>query len=292
MDKKISRHEWKSNLLPALVMAGPVTLVLVFLVAVPLVYVGVMSFCSIDEYYNVVFKFSTGNYVRLLNADYLKIYGQSLAVALITTVLCILIEYPFSYLIARTKSKRKTLLYMLVIIPFWTNSLIRIYGWRTFLGTNGWLNELLQFLHLTGEPVDFLFKQGTTVLGMVYCLIPFMILPLYTAIEKLDGSLLEASADLGARPFATFFQVILPLTSSGIFSGSIMVFIPCLGYFFVADILGGGNSDVIGNLIERQFQSGNNWPLGAALSIILIVMTLVLVKLYQKVGGDMQSLGT
>lgn len=292
MDKKISRHEWKSNLLPALVMAGPVTLVLVFLVAVPLVYVGVMSFCSIDEYYNVVFKFSTENYVRLLNADYLKIYGQSLAVALITTVLCILIGYPFSYLIARTKSKRKTLLYMLVIIPFWTNSLIRIYGWRTFLGTNGWLNELLQFLHLTGEPVDFLFKQGTTVLGMVYCLIPFMILPLYTAIEKLDGSLLEASADLGARPFATFFQVILPLTSSGIFSGSIMVFIPCLGYFFVADILGGGNSDVIGNLIERQFQSGNNWPLGAALSIILIVMTLVLVKLYQKVGGDMESLGT
>lgn len=291
MDKKISRHEWKSNLLPALVMAGPVTMVLVFLVAVPLVYVGVMSFCSIDEYYNVVFKFSTENYVRLLNADYLKIYGQSLVVALITTVLCILIGYPFSYLIARTKSKRKTLLYMLVIIPFWTNSLIRIYGWRTFLGTNGWLNELLQFLHLTGEPVDFLFKQGTTVLGMVYCLIPFMILPLYTAIEKLDGSLLEASADLGARPFATFFQVILPLTSSGIFSGSIMVFIPCLGYFFVADILGGGNSDVIGNLIERQFQSGNNWPLGAALSIILIVMTLVLVKLYQKVGGDMDNLG-
>ncbi len=292
MDKKISRHEWKSNLLPALVMVGPVTLVLVFLVAVPLLYVGVMSFCSIDEYYNVVFKFSAENYARLLNADYLKIYGQSLVVAFITTVLCILVGYPFSYLIARTKSKRKTLLYMLVIIPFWTNSLIRIYGWRTFLGTNGWLNELLQFLHLTGEPVDFLFQQGTTVLGMVYCLIPFMILPLYTAIEKLDGNLLEASADLGARPFATFFQVILPLTSSGIFSGSIMVFIPCLGYFFVADILGGGNSDVIGNLIERQFQSGNNWPLGAALSIILIVVTLVLVKIYQKIGGDLESLGT
>ena len=164
-------------------------------------------------------------------------------------------------------------------------------GWRTFLGTNGWLNNVLQFLHLTSEPVDFLFKQGTTVLGMVYCLIPFMVLPLYTAIEKLDTSLLEASSDLGARPVATFFQVILPLTSSGIFSGSIMVFIPCLGYFFVADILGGGNSDVIGNLIERQFQSGNNWPLGAALSIILIVVTLILVKLYQKLGGDMESLG-
>ena len=180
---------------------------------------------------------------------------------------------------------------MLLIIPFWTNSLIRIYGWRTFLGTNGWLNTALQFLHITNEPAAFLYKQGTTILGMVYCLIPFMVLPLYTAIEKLDGSLLEASSDLGARPFTTFWKVILPLTSGGIFSGSIMVFIPCLGYFFVSDILGGGNSDVIGNLIERQFQSGNNWPLGAALSIILIAITLILVKLYQKMGGDMESLG-
>ena len=144
---------------------------------------------------------------------------------------------------------------------------------------------------LVSQPVDFLYKQGTTILGMVYCLIPFMILPLYTAIEKLDDSLLEASSDLGARPVSTFFEVILPLTSSGIFSGSLMVFIPCLGYFFVSDILGGGNSDVIGNLIERQFQSGNNWPLGAALSIILIVVTLILVKIYQKLGGDMESLG-
>ena len=208
-----------------------------------------------------------------------------------TTILCILIGYPFSYIIARTKSKRKQLLYMLVIIPFWTNSLIRIYGWRTFLGTNGWLNTVLQFLHVIDEPINFLYNRGTTILGMVYCLIPFMILPLYTAIEKLDGSLLEASSDLGARPVSTFFEVILPMTSSGIFSGSIMVFIPCLGYFFVSNILGGGNSDVIGNLIERQFKSGNNWPLGAALSIILIVITLILVKIYQKAGGDMDSLG-
>ena len=287
----MSKHEWKSNALSSIVTVGPVTLLLVLLVAIPLIYVAVMSFCSIDDYYNVVFQFTTKNYARLVNVDYLKIYGQSLVIAAITTILCILIGYPFSYLIARTKSKKKKLLYMLVIIPFWTNSLIRIYGWRTFLGTNGWLNNVLQFLHLTSEPVDFLFKQGTTVLGMVYCLIPFMVLPLYTAIEKLDTSLLEASSDLGARPVATFFQVILPLTSSGIFSGSIMVFIPCLGYFFVADILGGGNSDVIGNLIERQFQSGNNWPLGAALSIILIVVTLILVKLYQKLGGDMERLG-
>ena len=291
MEKKHSKHQWKSNTLPALVTVGPVALMLILLVAIPLIYVAVMSFCTTDNYYNVVFQFSAENYKNLLSPDYVRIYGQSIVIALLTTVLCILIGYPFSYIIARTKSKKKQLLYMLVIIPFWTNSLIRIYGWRTFLGANGWLNNILQTLHLTDAPVDFLYKQGTTVLGMVYCLIPFMILPLYTAIEKLDGTLLEASSDLGAKPFSTFFEVILPLTSSGIFSGSIMVFIPCLGYFFVANILGGGNSDVIGNLIERQFKSGNNWPLGAALSIILIVVTLILVKIYHKLGGDLVSLG-
>ena len=169
--------------------------------------------------------------------------------------------------------------------------MIRIYGWRSFLGTSGWLNSFLMKVHLIQEPLDLLYKNGTTILGMVYCLIPFMILPLYTAIEKLDDSLLEASSDLGAHPAKTFVNVVLPLTAGGIFSGSLMVFIPCLGYFFVSDILGGGNSDVIGNLIERQFQSGNNWPLGAALSIVLILVTLIIVKIYQRLGGDMDALG-
>ena len=183
------------------------------------------------------------------------------------------------------------LYYILVIIPFWTNSLIRIYGWRSFLGEYGWLNNTLMVLHLVSEPVEFLYNRGTTILGMVYCLFPFMVLPLYTSIEKLDENLLEASQDLGARKIKTLVHIILPLTAGGIFSGCIMVFIPTLGYFFVSDILGGGNADVIGNLIERQFQSGNNWPLGSALSIILIVLTLALVKLYQKCGGDMENFG-
>ena len=291
MKEKKTKHSFRAKTLPALVMVGPVTITMILLIAVPLIYVAVMSFCTIDEFYNVTFRFSIENYTRLANADYLKIYLQSIVIALVTTLLCILIGYPFSYLIARTKSKKKKILYMLVIIPFWTNSLIRIYGWRTFLGTSGWLNSLLLALHVTKESVEFLYRTQTTILGMVYCLIPFMILPLYTAIEKLDGSLLEASSDLGARPVKTFIKIILPLTSSGIFSGSLMVFIPCLGYFFVSDILGGGNTDVIGNLIERQFGSGNNWPLGAALSIILILVTLLLVKIYQKLGGDMESLG-
>lgn len=288
---KKSKHEFKSNTLPAIVTVGPVALLLLFLVVAPLIFVVVMSFCQTDEFYNVVYKFTAGNYAKLISADYLKIYVQSLVIAFITTVLCVLIGYPFAYIIARAKSNKKQLFYMLVIIPFWTNSLIRIYGWRTFLGSSGWLNKLLLMLHLINEPVDFLYKTGTTVLGMVYCFIPFMVLPLYTAIEKLDGSLLEASSDLGAKPFKTLIEVIIPLTSSGIFSGCLMVFIPCLGYFFVSNILGGGNTDMIGNLIERQFKSANNWPLGAALSIILILVTLILVKIYQKLGGDMDSLG-
>lgn len=291
MKNKKTKHELRANTIPALLTVGPVTVLMILLVAVPLVYVGVMSFCSLDEFYNVTYNFTFDNYLRLINADYIKIYVQSIVIALVTTLICIVIAYPFSYIIARTKSKKKQLLYMLVIIPFWTNSLIRVYGWRTFLGTSGWLNGILTALNIVEEPLDFLFKRGTTILGMVYCLIPFMVLPLYTAIEKLDASLLEASSDLGAKPYKTFIEVILPLTSSGIFSGSIMIFIPCLGYFFISDILGGGNSDVIGNLIERQFQSGNNWPLGAALSIILIVVTLILVKIYQRMGGDMESLG-
>lgn len=286
-----TKHEFKSNILPAMVTVGPVSLLLMFLVVAPLIFVAVMSFCETDEYYNVVYSFTLENFSKLLSVDYLKIYARSMLISLMTTVLCVLIGYPFAYVIARTKSKSRQLLYMLVIIPFWTNSLIRIYGWRSFLGNSGWLVKALQYLHIIQEPVDFLYKTGTTVLGMVYCFVPFMVLPLYTAIEKLDGSLLEASSDLGARPFHTLFEVILPLTSSGIFSGCIMVFIPCLGYFFVSNILGGGNTDMIGNLIERQFKSANNWPLGAALSIILILLTLLLVKLYQKLGGDMENLG-
>ncbi len=281
----------KKSVVPPGIMIGPVVLWLGFFIVIPLLYVFVMSFCRLDDHYNIVFQFTFDNYIGLFDPDYLKIYAQSLLIAMITTIICIVLAYPFTFLIARTKSKKKTFFYMLVIIPFWTNSLIRIYGWRTFLGAEGWLNGMLQKLNITSEPIEFLFNRGTTIFGMVYCLFPFMVLPLYTAIEKIDGNLLEASSDLGARKVQTFLKVIFPLTASGIFSGSIMVFIPTLGYFFVSNILGGGNSDVIGNLIQRQFQSGNNWPFGATLSIILIIITLLLVKLYQKCGGDMENFG-
>jgi spermidine/putrescine transport system permease protein len=273
-----------------LVMVAPVTAVLLFLVLVPLVYVAVISFCQVDAGYNIVFSFTAKNYASLLDKSYLSIYANSLVVAFVTTLIALLLAYPFAYKIARMKSRAKIVLYMLVVIPFWTNSLIRIYGWRSILGPQGLFNNILMRLGLTQQPVEFLFTRGAVILGMVYTLFPFMVLPLYTAIEKLDGALLEASGDLGAKPWKSFIGVTLPLTAAGIFSGCIMVFIPTLGFFFVADILGGGKNAMIGNIIEQQFQGGNNWPLGAALSIILILVTLLLVKIYQNLGDKVEDM--
>lgn len=284
-------HRIRAKIIPIITMVSPVTLWMVLLIAVPLIYVVVISLCKIDSNYNIVYQFTLENYKSLLDPSYIQIYGNSIWIAFLTTGICLLLAYPFAYFISRIFAGNKAILYMLVIIPFWTNSLIRIYGWRTLLGATGWLNNLLQAMGLIHEPIEFLFNRGTVIFGMVYTLFPFMVLPLYTAIEKLDQNLLEASGDLGAKPWKTLIHVIIPLTASGIFSGAIMVFIPTLGYFFVADILGGGNSQLIGNLIERQFQSGNNWPLGSALSIILIAITLLLVTAYQKLGGDMENLG-
>lgn len=189
----MKKHQWRANTLPSLVTVGPVTLWLLFFVAVPLIYVGVMSFCSLDQYYNVTFQFTLDNYKRLFDVNYIKIYGQSVLIAFFTTIICILVAYPFSFLIARTKSKKKMILYMLVIIPFWTNSLIRIYGWKTFLGTTGWLNTALQFLHITSEPLELLFHRGTTVLGMVFELFEEAGLP------KGCANLLQGDAEVGTE---------------------------------------------------------------------------------------------
>lgn len=287
----MTKHKLKSNIIPGITTVGPITLWLSFLVVIPLLYVVVMSFCKVDSNYNIVFEFTLKNYKDLFDPSYMEIYSNSLIIAFLTTAICLILAYPFAYVIARVTKGKKVILYMMVIIPFWTNSLIRIYGWRTFLGTQGWLNDGLMALHIIKEPIEFLFNRGAVILGMVYALFPFMVLPLYTTIEKLDDSLLEASSDLGAKWWKTLINITIPLTASGIFSGCIMVFIPTLGFFFVSDILGGGNSQMIGNLIERQFQGSNNWPFGAALSIVLIGITLLLVKLYQKLGGDMESLG-
>ncbi len=283
-------HKFRSKTLPLFISVSPVTVWLLLLVAAPLIYVFFLSFLSTDGY-NVVFRFTFTNYIDLLNPTYLEIYSNSFLLALATTLVCILFGYPFAYSMARANKRKKILMMIMLMIPFWTNSLIRLNGWKTLLGKTGFLNSFLTTSGLIDQPIEILYTRGAVVLGMVYVLFPYMVLPLFASIDKLDVSLLEASNDLGANKIKTFFNVTFPLTSPGIFSGTILVFIPCLGYFFVSDIMGGGKSQLIGNLIENQFKAANNWPLGAALSMLLILLIILLVTIYKKTGGDLKDLG-
>ena len=276
-------------MVPAFVTVSPVTIWMILLIGLPLLYVLFLSFMSTDGY-SVVYKFNVQNYTKLLDPTYMKIYINSLIIAILSTFFCVILGYPFAYKMAKAQGKKKVFMMIFLMIPFWTNSLIRLYGWRTLLGKSGVFSTLLQATGLVNAPVELMYTRGAVLLGMVYILFPFMVLPLYAAIEKLDWSLLEASSDLGAKRARTFFKITLPLTSSGIFAGSIMVFIPTLGFYFVSDIMGGGNQQLIGNLIETQFNSGNNWPLGSTLSIGLILLTLILVGIYKTCGGKMEDL--
>lgn len=287
---KRSRHELKSRTLPMLIMVSPVTLWMILLIAVPLAYVLFISFCTTDASHNIVVHFSLQNYAQLFDPLYLGIYANSLFIAAVSTIVCILLGYPFAYTMASAGRVKKTVMMMFLMLPFWTNSLIRIYGWRTILGTSGVLNSILKGIGLIQQPLDILYTPFAIILGMVYTLFPFMVLPIFTSIDKLDRTLLEAAGDLGAKRWRAFLHVTLPLTASGIFAGSIMVFIPVLGFFFVADLMGGGTDQMIGNLIERQFKAAYNWPLGAALSIVLIVLTIVMVRIYTRTNGDMKNL--
>ncbi len=277
--------------LPVISTVSPVSIWLLILIAIPLMYVLVLSFLTRGADGNVRLAFTVENYAKLLDPDYIQIYLMSLLIAFATTVISVLLSYPFAYHMANGSQRKKAVMMLLVIIPFWTNSLIRLYGWKTILGNEGVLNRLLIAAGIIEKPLEILFTVPAIILGMVYTLLPFMILPVYATIEKLDRTLLEAANDLGARRAAAFFQVTLPLTASGIFAGSIMVFIPALGYFFVSDLMGGGNTMLIGNLIKNQFYTAQNWPLGAALSVILIVITLLIVRTYISLGGSMDDLG-
>lgn len=283
-------YRLRNKTIPLLTTVSPVAVWLVLLVAAPLLYVLFLSFMSTDGY-NVVFRFTIDNYKNLLNPTYMEIYANSFIIAFFTTLICILAGYPFAYHMARAGKRKKTIMMVMLMVPFWTNSLIRLNGWKTILGKTGFVNTLLLDLGIRKEPVEILYTRGAVLLGMVYILIPYMILPLFASIDKLDHSLLEASNDLGAGKVKTFLHVTLPLTFAGIFSGSIMIFIPSLGYFFVSDIMGGGKSQLIGNLIENQFKAANNWPLGASLSMMLIFLILIMVTVYKKSGGNMEDLG-
>ena len=222
---------------------------------------------------------------------YIKMLLKSSLIAIVTTFICILISYPFA-LILRNKSEHiKNLTTKLIMVPFLTNSLIRTYGWIILLRKNGIINKFLTSLGIIAFPLNLMYNKLGIIIGMTYTLLPFMLLPVCSAVFEIDKSLIEAAKDLGAKPLQIFKNIILPQTVSGVFNGSLMVFIPAIGYFFIADILGGGKTMIIGNLIKNQFLTARNWPFGSAIAIFLIIITFALVKVYKKLGGKMEELG-
>ncbi|MGM9978418.1 MAG: ABC transporter permease [Clostridium sp.] len=286
----MAKKKKKFNL-SSFVMNFPVSAWMILFVAVPFIYVVCISFFHKGTYGGVTFKFTIDNYKAIFDPLYLVTFGKSFFISLITTLICILIAYPFTYFIAQKTEVKKEVFMSLVMIPFLVSSLIRLFAWISILRKDGILNSLLMNLGITDKPLQLVYNNTGSIIGLVYMLLPFMILPLYSSIEKLDKFYLEAASDLGAKPSTTFMKITLPLTAPGIFAGSILVFIPSLGLYFVTDLLGGSKTQVIGNLIKNQFITARNWPLGAALSVFLIIITLLLVYLYQKAGGDMDELG-
>ena len=253
-------------------LLSPLVLWTIAFVVAPAIIMLVYSFARRGALGGVILAFTFDNYAAVADPVYLRIVLRSIVYATITTLLCLASGYPVAYLIGRASDKWRNALLMAVMVPFWTSFLIRTYAWVTILKSEGLLNALLLQLHLIAEPLEMLYTPGAVVLGLVYTFLPFMILPIYTSVEKLDGSLIEASLDLGAGPLRTFWRVILPLTSPGIAAGLLLVFIPALGIYAVNDILGGGRVDMIGNIIENQFKgNARNWPFGAALGTTLLV---------------------
>lgn len=267
-------------------LAAPMILWSLIFVGATILYIIALSFLTRNPDGNgVIFKFTLENYRKLLQPGYLRIFGNTLLLALETTALCVLIGYPFALLMARAKGRAKTVLLLLVIVPFWTNALVRIYGWRILLMGNGPVNSFLMALGLIERPLKLLNTHGAVLLGMVYGLLPFMILPAYSSAEKLDRTLISAGRDLGAPPWKVFLTVELPLTLPGLLSGCVLVFVPSLALFFMSDLLGGTNDVLVGNLVRDQLLKSRDWPFAAALSVLLLVVTAIVMLAHRRAGG-------
>lgn len=255
----------------------------------PLALVVVYSFAHRGTYGGIEFTFTLENYVRLADPLYLAILWRSFAFAFATTVLCLLLGYPLAYAIASSPEPRKNRLLLLMIVPFWTNFLIRTYAWIIILRSQGLINGFLIRLGFISEPLKMLYTPGAVLLGFVYNWLPYMVLPLYASLEKIDRSYIEAAMDLGARGKAVLTRVILPLSLPGIAAGCILVFIPALAMFAIPDLLGGARTMLVGNLIKNQFLSARNWPFGSAASVVLMVTMLIALFIYRHVVQKTQG---
>ncbi len=290
IDKRKSRPSLlklirENKMAQGLFLISPADGYLLLFMVIPLILVIILSFLSRGTYGEVVFKFNLTNYIRLLDPLYGKILVYSLLVGIATTALCILVGYPLAYYIARAPARQRSVLLFLILIPFWTNFIIRIYAWILILRGGGLLDSFLQWTHITSAPLNLLYTPTAVLIGMVYEFLPFMVLPLYTSLEKIENSILEAAADLGAPPWRVFLRVTLPLSIPGMIAGTILVFIPAMGMFVIPDLMGGAKTILIGNVIRNQFLTARDWPFGAAASMILMVLTMVFTLYYTRKAG-------
>ena len=214
---------------------------------------------------------------------YISTYVNSIRISTISTVLCLLLGYPIAYAIVRSAPTTRFVLLMLIILPFWTSFLLRIYAWMGLLADQGTINNILIYLGLINRPIRLMYSEFAVHIGIVYSYLPFMILPLYANMEKLDHTIHEAAADLGARPFTTFLTVTLPLTTPGIMAGSLLVFIPATGEFVIPDLLGGGNVLMIGRVLYNEFNANHDWPVASAVAIVLLLVLVIPMMLYQHI---------
>lgn len=268
---------WRSARGVFAILASPPVLWLLLFFAAPLAIIWTYSFGENRTLTEIAISGTFGNYARAMKPLYLAIIGKSLWFAGLTTLACLIIGFPVAVAITFAPTRTKIWLLLLVMLPFWTNLLIRTYALMAVLRTEGYINTALGWVGL--GPLDMLHNNFAVVFGLVYVQLPFMVLPLYAALDRLDRSLIEASLDLGAGHLATFARIVLPLALPGIVSGIIVTFIPSLGAYLTPDLLGGTSSQMIANIIERQFKSANDWPFGAALSFLLMYMTFAAIAL-------------
>ncbi len=272
------------------VIVGAIAWMAVF-AFVPNVLVFLASFCSTSAETFIVPDLSLTNYAQLMDRAHLDILVSSLRLSGLVTLVCLLTAYPFAAILARARQPWRNYLLILVVIPFWTNSLVRTYAMTAMLNTSGIINSVLLGLGVIEAPLAMMYTPGAVVLGLVYTLLPFMILPLYAALERLDRRYIEAARDLGASPAKTFWRVVIPLTMPGIVSGCMLVFLPGIGMFYVSDVLGGAKAMLLGNFIRDQFLTTRNWPLGAAASVTLTVLMGFMLVLYWKSSARLNTGG-
>jgi spermidine/putrescine transport system permease protein len=260
-------------------LLGPAGLWIGLFFIAPLLIIVAYSFATRGEAGRVDWTLTANNYLTLLtSSDLLRIFLRSFGYAVLTTILCLLIGYPMAVAMVKSPPSRRNMLVFLVMIPFWTNFIVRTYAWKVLLNNNGVINNILRGFDLA--PIAIINTPTAVMIGLVYGALPFMILPLYTAIEKFDFTLMEAAADLGANLTQSFFRVMVPMTLPGIVAGSVLVFIPTVGQYVVPDILGGAKVAMLGNTLALQFGSARNWPLGSAIALIFMVMLTAAVMIY------------